>query len=83
MNASDPFDLVRFVRFVRATAGHSTHEVFGTPDDLKFRSCATLFAQVSADPVFAQLLTQYFDGTGDPDTLRRLPPTPANPSVRR
>ncbi|WP_396201371.1 DUF1810 domain-containing protein [Gemmatimonas sp.] len=68
---------------VRATEGRSAHEIFGTPDDLKFRSCATLFAQVSADPVFAQLLQQYFDGTGDPETLRRLPTTPANPSVRR
>jgi uncharacterized protein (DUF1810 family) len=74
VNASDPFDLARFVR---ATAGHSAHEIFGTPDDLKLRSCATLFAPVSADPVFAQLLTQYFDGTGDPDTLRRLSQAPS------
>ena len=63
--------------------GRSAHEIFGSPDDLKLRSCATLFAQISADRVFAQLLQQYFDGKGDPDTLRRLPQTPARVSGDR
>jgi hypothetical protein len=31
--------------------------------------------------VFAQLLQQYFDGQGDPETLRRMPPARANPGV--
>jgi uncharacterized protein (DUF1810 family) len=66
---------------VRDTAGRSAQGIFGTPDDFKLHSCATLFAQVSADPVFAQLLQQYFDGQGDPETLRRVPPARANPGV--
>ncbi|MFN5515035.1 MAG: DUF1810 domain-containing protein [Cyanobacteriota bacterium] len=43
--------------------GRSATEIFGTPDDLKLRSCATLFAQVSPPgSVFERLLEQYFHG---------------------
>jgi uncharacterized protein (DUF1810 family) len=50
--------------------GRSAHEIFGFPDDLKLRSCATLFAYVSpADSVFERLLKKYFDGTPDDKTL--------------
>ncbi len=53
--------------------GRSAYEIFGTPDDLKLRSCATLFAAVSAPgSVFHQLLDKYFDGTPDSKTLRLL-----------
>ena len=53
--------------------GHTAHEVFGSPDDLKLRSCATLFAEVSpADSVFHRLLTKYFQGEADKQTLRLL-----------
>jgi len=69
--------LVACATAVRDLEGRSAHEIFGSPDDLKLRSCATLFAQVSADRVFAQLQQQYFDGQGDPDTLRRLRQAPA------
>lgn len=53
-------------------AGRSAHEIFGSPDDLKFRSCATLFAAVSNDSIFEQALEKYFHGDRDQDTLRRL-----------
>lgn len=48
----------------------SALDIFGSPDDLKLRSCATLFAEVS-DPgsVFERLLEKYFDGQPDPRTL--------------
>lgn len=53
--------------------GLSAHEVFGSPDDLKLRSCATLFARVSpAGSVFQRLLEKYFDGEQDAATLRLL-----------
>jgi uncharacterized protein (DUF1810 family) len=43
--------------------GTSAYEIFGSPDDLKLKSCATLFAHVSApDSVFHQILVQYFNG---------------------
>ncbi|HET8947540.1 MAG TPA: DUF1810 domain-containing protein [Candidatus Polarisedimenticolia bacterium] len=53
--------------------GRSALEVFGTPDDMKLRSCATLFAQVSPPgSVFHRLLDRYFQGTPDDRTLRLL-----------
>jgi uncharacterized protein (DUF1810 family) len=57
---------------VRDIVGRSALEIFGSPDDLKLRSCATLFAAVSNDGVFEQLLRKYFDGEHDKETLRRL-----------
>lgn len=48
-------------------------DVFGSPDDLKLRSSATLFAAVSpAGSVFERVLDRYFGGERDPATLRLL-----------
>ncbi len=56
-----------------AIQGRSARAVFGTPDDLKLRSCATLFAQVAPEgSVFEQLLERYFDGQPDARTLALL-----------
>ena len=53
--------------------GRSASEVFGSPDDMKLRSCATLFASVSADgSVFHKLLEKYFDGRRDEKTIRLI-----------
>jgi uncharacterized protein (DUF1810 family) len=49
----------------------SALELFGSPDDMKLRSCATLFASVSSeDSVFSQLINKYFDGKPDDRTLQ-------------
>jgi uncharacterized protein (DUF1810 family) len=54
-------------------AGRSAHEVFGSPDDMKLRSCATLFASVSpAGSVFDQLIDKYYQGERDSKTLKLL-----------
>ena len=54
-------------------AGRSAHEIFGSPDDAKLRSCATLFASVSpAGSVFHQLLDRYFEGRQDARTVELL-----------
>ena len=46
-------------------------EVFGSADEVKLRSCATLFAGVSPDgSVFHRLLEKYFDGKRDEQTVR-------------
>ena len=58
---------------VNSIVGRSALDIFGSPDDLKLRSCATLFARVSDDGVFEQVLTKYFNGQHDSETLRRLP----------
>lgn len=51
----------------------SATEIFGTPDDLKLRSSATLFAAVSEEgSVFHRLLAQFYPGGPDPATLRLL-----------
>lgn len=53
--------------------GKSAHEIFGSPDDMKLRSCATLFAFVSPEgSVFERLLGKYFKGEPDCKTLRLL-----------
>ena len=49
------------------------NEVFGSPDDLKLRSSATLFAQVSpAGSVFHRLIEKFYPEGPDPQTLRLL-----------
>lgn len=51
----------------------SAHDIFGSPDDMKLRSCATLFAAVSsAGSVFERILQKYFRGEADGQTLRLL-----------
>jgi len=53
--------------------GRTAQDIFGSPDDLKLRSCATLFANVS--PVgspFEQLLEKYFGGEQDSSTAGLL-----------
>ncbi len=47
----------------------SAREIFGHPDDLKLRSCATLFSAVSPAPVFEQLIRKYFEGQPDETTV--------------
>jgi uncharacterized protein (DUF1810 family) len=47
--------------------------ILAYPDDLKLRSCMTLFAQATPDnQVFLEVLARYFDGAPDPRTLELL-----------
>jgi uncharacterized protein (DUF1810 family) len=60
-------------RLVLAVTGRSVTEIFGSPDDMKFRSSMTLFSQAAPDKaIFAEALRKYFDGEPDPETLKRL-----------
>lgn len=60
-------------RIVAAVEGRSVEEIFGYPDDMKFRSSMTLFAQASPDDdIFDTCLRKYFGGEPDPATLARL-----------
>jgi uncharacterized protein (DUF1810 family) len=52
--------------------GRTAKEIFSSPDDMKLRSSATLFAQVSDEPVFQQIIDKYFGGEPDRRTLRIL-----------
>ena len=65
--------LLESARAALGVEGRSALEVFGTPDDMKLRSSATLFASVSPPgSVFEQLLDRYFDGEPDDTTLRLM-----------
>lgn len=65
--------LVDCTQAVNALQGRGAHEIFGAPDDLKFRSSMTLFAQVAgSNSDFARALEKYFDGHRDLTTLARL-----------
>ena len=62
--------LLEIAQAALAIEKRSAVEIFGSPDDMKLRSCATLFASVSpAGSVFEQLLDRYFGGEPDPRTL--------------
>jgi len=58
---------------VVSVSGKSAHEIFGSPDDLKLRSCATLFAQISPeDSLFHRIIRQYYSSEPDEETIRLL-----------
>lgn len=57
---------------VLAPSGRSAHAIFGSPDDMKFRSSMTLFSAVGGDAPFAAALDRFFAGEPDRATLRIL-----------
>jgi uncharacterized protein (DUF1810 family) len=62
--------LVECAEAALAIEGRTAAEIFGSPDDMKLRSCATLFASVSPpESVFERLLVKYFRGERDDKTL--------------
>jgi uncharacterized protein (DUF1810 family) len=64
--------LAQCTELVLAVEGRSAHQIFGAPDDLKFRSCMTLFARATGAPVFSRALEKFFGGEPDPRTIERL-----------
>jgi len=60
-------------RLVNAVEGRTASQVFGDPDDLKFRSSMTLFAQATDDNAeFVEAIRKYFSGEFDAATVERL-----------
>ncbi len=58
---------------VLAVEGKTIHQIFGSPDDLKFHSCMTLFSRAAPEePLFRQALERFFHGRQDPLTVARL-----------
>jgi len=56
-----------------AIEGLTAREAFGTPDDLKLRSSATLFAAAApGGSVYEQVLKRFFGGEPDEKTLELL-----------
>ena len=76
---ADPLLGDRLRNDARLMIGHkdkSALEILGSPDDLKFRSCLTLFRQAASEDsdqmLFTEALDQFYDGKPDPHTLELL-----------
>ena len=59
-------------RLVLDVVNKTAHDIFGSPDDLKFRSSMTLFGAVSDDPVFGEAIARYYASDKDQATLGML-----------
>ena len=64
------------VRLMTSHSGKSALDILGSPDDLKFRSCLTLFAKAASDDsdrmLFKQALDQFYGGQADLRTIELL-----------
>jgi uncharacterized protein (DUF1810 family) len=65
--------LIECAEIALGVEGRSAAQIFGSPDDMKLKSCATLFASIlPPDSVFDRLLGKYYRGERDPRTLELL-----------
>ena len=65
--------LVECATIVAQTQDRTAEQIFGGIDAQKLRSCVTLFLRADpGQPVFGQVLAQYFDGRPDPATDQRI-----------
>jgi uncharacterized protein (DUF1810 family) len=60
-------------QLVMEITGHTIDEIFGYPDNMKFRSSMTLFAHATPDnKIFTDAIEKYFPNGFDPLTMERL-----------
>jgi uncharacterized protein (DUF1810 family) len=60
-------------RLVNGIEDRTAHAIFGSPDDMKFRSSMTLFSRAAPkEPAFRAALEKYYGGEEDPLTLGLL-----------
>src|SRR5690349_5715293 len=65
--------LLEATRLVLGVRGRTVHEIFGSPDDVKFRSSMTLFNAVAPqEPVFGEAIARLLEGQVDTRTLEWL-----------
>jgi uncharacterized protein (DUF1810 family) len=68
--------LRRDVRLMLSHRGRSAQQILGSPDDLKFRSCVTLFGAAASEQadkdLFTEAIGQFYDGKPDERTLELL-----------
>lgn len=65
--------LLECTRLLLAVDGKTARQIMGSPDDLKLRSCWTLFRAARPGwPIWDQALAKYFAGQPDPRTLALL-----------
>lgn len=69
--------LLDCTRAVNALTGRTAHQIFGSPDDMKFRSSMTLFEKAAdSETAFSLALDKYYGGERDAATLRLLATAP-------
>jgi uncharacterized protein (DUF1810 family) len=59
-------------RLVIAVSEKTIADIFGSPDDIKFRSCMTLFDAVSKHDIFAEAIAAFYPDGRDRATLALL-----------
>ena len=68
--------LLENIEIVTSHERKSALEIFGSPDDDKFRSCVTLFREAGRDSTNSRLFTaaleQFYEGRPDEQTLKLL-----------
>jgi uncharacterized protein (DUF1810 family) len=65
--------LIEAAEAALAVEGRSAHDIFGSPDDMKLHSSATLFSRVSvAGSPFHRILDRFFGGEPDRKTLELI-----------
>jgi uncharacterized protein (DUF1810 family) len=65
--------LIECAEILTRVPGRTAEQIFGEVDALKLRSCVTLFRHAApGEPVFRQVLDQYFDGIPDSATEQRI-----------
>lgn len=60
------------VSLANVVEGKTALDLFGPPDDLKYRSCATLFLRATEEQLFRDALDKFYGGAEDPLTLEAL-----------
>lgn len=69
--------LVEISQALLGIEGKTAHQLMGSPDDLKLKSSMTLFSKAKpTEPVFQHVLTKYYQGEEDRNTLRLLATKP-------
>lgn len=61
--------LIECTKLVLAVPNKSAHDIFGSRDDMKFRSSMTLFDAIDGGGLYRQAIDRFFDGKPDPATL--------------
>jgi uncharacterized protein (DUF1810 family) len=64
--------LVECTRLVVASSEKTITDILGSPDDMKFRSCMTLFDAVSKREIFAEAIAAFYPDGKDRATLEIL-----------
>jgi uncharacterized protein (DUF1810 family) len=64
--------LIECTRLVITASEKTITDILGSPDDVKFRSCMTLFDAISQQEIFAEAIGTFYPDGKDPATLAIL-----------